>query len=127
MTEKSTYEELAKKLLQDSAMRNALFDNLPCVALIIKKGTREIVASNQVAKQVGAIPGRTCYETCAARKDNCPFCLAPKLWATGDAQHLEVEYRGKYYEGIWIRLNEELYVHYILDITDRKKAEKAWL
>jgi len=133
MSKKPTYEELEqrvkefeqehgklkqaeKRLLQESTMRDVLLDNLPCVALILKKETREIVASNKAAKQIGAVPGKKCYETCAQRDDHCPFCLAPKLWATGDPQHLEVKYEGIYYEGIWVPLTEELYVHYILDI-----------
>jgi hypothetical protein len=107
MPKKPTYEELEqrvkkfdqehgklkqaeKRLLRESTMRDVLLDNLPCVALILKKDTREIVASNQAAKQIGAVPGKTCYETCAQRDDNCPFCLAPELWATGDPQHLEL-------------------------------------
>ncbi len=67
-----------ERLLRESNMRGILLDNLPCVALILKKGTREIVASNKAAKQIGAVPGKTCYETCAQRDDNCSFCLAPK-------------------------------------------------
>jgi PAS domain S-box-containing protein len=122
ITERKQAEE---RLLQESTMRGVLLDNLPCVALILKKGTREIVASNQAAKQIGAVPGKTCYETCAQRDDDCPFCLAPKLWTTGDPQHLEVEYRGTYYEGIWVPLTDELYVHYIFDITNRKHAENT--
>jgi PAS domain S-box-containing protein len=144
MPKKPTYEELEqrvkkfeqehgklkqaeKRLLRESTMRDVLLDNLPCVALILKKDTREIVASNQAAKQIGAVPGKTCYETCAQRDDNCPFCLAPELWATGDPQHLEVEHEGTYYEGIWVPLTEELYVHYIIDITERKRTEEALL
>ncbi len=114
-----------ERLLRESTMRGILLDNLPCVALILKKGTREIVASNKAAKQIGAVPGKTCYQTCAQRDDTCSFCLAPKLWATGDPQRLEVEYEGTYYEGIWVPLTEELYVHYIFDITNCKKAEES--
>ena len=121
----TTRKQAEESLLQESTMRKILLDNLPCVALILKKGTREIVASNQAAKQLGAVPGKTCYETFTQRDDNCPFCLAPELWATGESQRLEVEYRGTHYEGIWVPLSEELYVHYIFDITDRKHAENA--
>ena len=92
--------------------------------MIFKKGTREIVASNKLAREVGAVPGRTCFKTCAMRDDNCPFCLAPKLWTTGQSQRLEVEYRGTWYEGIWAPLSEDLYVHYIFDITERKRVDR---
>ncbi len=112
-------------LRQESQMRSTLLDNLPCIAMILKKGTREIVASNENARKVGAVPGKTCYETCAQRDDNCPWCLAPEVWATDESRRIEVEYRGTYYEGIWVPLTEDLYVHYIFDITERKEAEKT--
>jgi signal transduction histidine kinase len=51
--------------------------------------------------------------------------LAPKLWATNETQSLEVEYEGKHYRGIWLPYNEDLYVHYIFDITEAKKVEKT--
>jgi len=47
------------------------------------------------------------------------------LWESGQPQRLEVEYRGAWYEGIWVPLSDELYVHYIFDITERKLAEAA--
>jgi len=114
-------EEALEKELR---LRTALLDNIPgCIALILKKGTREIVAANRAGLEIGAVPGQTCFKTCGMRDDNCPFCLAPKLWATGQVQQIEVEYRGTWYEGIWAPLSEDLYVHYIFDITERKQTE----
>ena len=125
MADKGTNVELLSEESKEQALlRNILLDNLPCIALILKKETREIVASNKAAKEVGAVPGKTCYQTCADRADNCPFCLAPELWMTNEPQRLEIEYRDKYYEGRWIPFSEDLYVHYIFDITDHKKNEK---
>ncbi len=136
MAEKPTYEELEKteferKLAQESLekefrMQTILLDNIPgCIALILKKGTREIVASNRFARELGAVPGQTCFKTCAMRDDNCPFCLAPELWKTDQLQRVEVEYRGTWYEGIWAPFSKDLYVHYIFDITERKRTEEA--
>ena len=110
---------------EELALRNALLDNIPCIALILDKKTRKIVASNKIAKEMGAVPGKTCYETCANDSFPCSFCLAPKLWKTGEKQVLEeVEHNGKYYKGLWLPYNETLYVHYIFDITETKKAEE---
>ena len=103
-----------------------LLDNIPgCIALILKKNTREIVASNKAAWEIGAVPGKTCYETCANRDNECPFCLAPKLWSTGELQKREVKYQETYYQGIWAPLTETLYIHYIFDITESKLVEEA--
>jgi PAS domain S-box-containing protein len=117
-------KRMEEALQNESAMRELLLENLPCIALILRKGTREIVYSNTTARQLGALPGKTCYETCAQRGDPCPFCLAPEVWATDSPRQIEVEYRGKHYEGRWIPLSNDLYVHYIFDITERKKAEE---
>jgi hypothetical protein len=120
-----TERKEAEKLFQrETSLRSMLLENLPCIAMILKKRTREIVHSNATARQVGALPGKTCYETCTSRSDPCPFCLAPEVWATGSPRQLEVEYRGKWYEGRWVPLNDDLYVHYIFDITERKRAEE---
>ncbi|MBW7989953.1 MAG: PAS domain S-box protein [Planctomycetes bacterium] len=124
ITERKLAEE---EIQQEYLMRKTLLDHLPCIAMILKKGTREIVASNEAAKKIGAVPGKTCYETCAQRNDPCPFCNAPEVWATDEPKRIETEYEGTYYEGIWVPLTEELYVHYIFDISNRKRAEQKVL
>lgn len=118
LTESKTAQ---KKLSAEINLKTVLLDNFPCIAMILRKGTREIIASNKRAKEVGAVPGKTCYSTCAKRNDTCTFCLAPKLWETNEPQTLEIEYNGKWYKGFWAPYNEELYVHYIFDITDSKR------
>ncbi|HHU76648.1 MAG TPA: SpoIIE family protein phosphatase [Firmicutes bacterium] len=103
----------------------ALLEGIPgCLAMILEKYSRIIVAANQTAQKLGAIPGATCFEIAGRRKDSCPFCLAPKLWASGQAQYLKTKYLGRWYEGIWTPLTDDLYVHFILDINDYKLAEK---
>ncbi len=115
-----------KRLEEEFNLRNALLDNIPnCIALILKKDTREIVASNRAGHEIGAVPGKTCFQTCALRDDHCPFCRAPEMWKSGQLQQIEVKYRGIWYEGIWAPLSKDLYVHYIFDITERKKTEEA--
>ena len=113
-----------KKNREEAVLRNTLLDNLPCTALILEKKTRKIVASNKIAQEAGAIPREICHKICANRAVPCTFCLAPKLWETNETQTLEVEYEGKHYRGIWMPYNEDLYVHYIFDITEDKKLEE---
>ncbi len=114
-----------QKNKEEEILRNTLLDNLPCTALILEKKTRKIIASNKIAREAGATPGEVCYKKCANRNQPCPFCLAPKLWETNETQSLEVEVEGKFYRGIWMPYNDELYVHYIFDITEYKKTELA--
>lgn len=114
-----------QKTMEEAVLRNTLLDNIPCTALVLEKKTHKIVASNKIARESGAVPGELCYKICANRTVPCTFCLAPKLWATNETQTLEVEYEGKHYRGIWLPYTEDLYVHYIFDITDAKKAEET--
>lgn len=114
-----------ENLVKESGLRSALLDNIPgCIAFILKKDSREIVATNKLGYEIGALPGLTCYQTSADRGDPCPFCLAPEMWESGEIQRAEIEYRGTWYEGFWAPLTSELYVHYIFNITERKQSEE---
>jgi two-component sensor histidine kinase len=113
-----------RELRNETSVRNVLLDNLPCIAMVLKKGTREIVASNAVAKKAGAFPGQTCYEAAAQGSTPCAFCLAPETWDTNQPRYKEAEHQGKWYEMYWVPFGDELYVHYIFDITGRKKGEE---
>jgi PAS domain S-box-containing protein len=121
-----TERKRAEEALEEKARINQiLVDALPCVALLLHSGTREVVISNEAAVRVGAVPGTQCYATLAQRETPCPWCLASDLWATGKAQHLEVEALGIVWDAHWLPVSEDLYMHYAFDITERKLAEKA--
>jgi PAS domain S-box-containing protein len=108
-----------------SRLNQILLDNMPCVALLLRPFSREIVAANQAAIQVGAVPGTQCFATWIQRDHPCPWCLAPVLWETGQAQHLEIEDSGMVWDAYWIPVAPDLYMHYAFDITERKRAEAA--
>ena len=118
--ERRKAEEIQQR---ESTLREIMLDNLPCIALILKRDSCEIVASNKQARKIGAVAGKICYETCTQHSEHCPLCRAPKLWETGEPQRMEVEHDGIYYEKIWAPLSDDLYIHYIFDITKRKRAE----
>ena len=120
ITDRKRSEEIARR---ETSLRNVLLDHLPCIALVMKKQTREIVACNELAKSHGAVIGKRCNDTLAVPGVACPFCLAPEVWETGKSRQIEVEYMGRFWQGIWVPFSEDLYVHYIFDITDRKRTE----
>jgi signal transduction histidine kinase/CheY-like chemotaxis protein len=121
VAERKKAEDTARR---ETSMRNVLLDNLPCIALIIKKRTHEIVECNAIAKGYGAVIGKACHDAIAVPGIPCPFCLAPESWNTGKSTQIEVEYMGKFWHGIWVPLSDDLYVHYIFEITDRKRGEQ---
>jgi len=118
---KKAQDELREK----SRLQQILLDSMPCVALLLRPGSRQIVASNKAATEVGAVPGKTCYQTWAKSDSPCPWCLAPEVWATGRAQHCEPVGGGKAWDAHWIPVSDDLYMHYAFDITERRQAEKA--
>ena len=116
-------KKLAASVSEKMQLNQVLLDALPCVALLLKPSTREIVASNMRAVEVGAVAGKTCFGTWGQRDSPCPWCLAPKLWATQKTQHLEVEALDVVWDAYWVPVNEDLYMHYAFDITAQRKAK----
>jgi hypothetical protein len=52
---------LENTLPESAALNQTLLDALPCAALLLKADTHQIVASNRMACQIGAVVGTTCY------------------------------------------------------------------
>ncbi len=51
--------------------------------------------------------------------------MAPRLWTTGETQRIEAEHGGRWCEYVWADASEDAYVHYIFDITERKRTEES--
>ena len=118
------HRETHESLQEKTKVTQTLLDSMPCVALLIRPETREIVASNKAAADIGAVPGRCCYATWWQREEPCPWCQAPKLWATGEDQHLEIDGENAVWDTHWIHVSDDVYMHYAFNITERKKVEK---
>ena len=118
-------KQAEEKLRTEAKLRQLFMDALPCVALLLHSHTRRIVASNKAAVAIGAVPGKTCYATWLQREDPCPWCLAPKLWESGQA--MSDQFRGLdiYWDAYWIPVGEDLYLHYAFDITEEQKIKEA--
>lgn len=117
---KQSQEAISEK----TQLNQILLDSFPCVALLIRPGTREVVASNKAAAEVGAVPGAKCFETFGRNPSPCPWCLAPELWETGKAHHRIVEGLGVLWDAHWIPVSEDLYMHFAFDITERERSER---
>lgn len=126
----STVQDVTARHLAQEALRektrvtSILLDALPCVALLMRPQTRQIVAANEAAMKVGAVPGARCFDTWGQRESPCPWCLAPEVWVTGKAQHREVEAGGVLWDAYWSPVTENLYLHYAFDITELRRTEQ---
>lgn len=136
----------AEERLEESARLNELLlDSLPHPAMLINK-KRIILATNKIAKDVGVEIGKLCWDTfghceCISEehkqrlkgnpnclKDDilCTFCLANELIKTGTTKNdPEVSAFGKVWDTWWVPVEEDIYLHYAIDITERKRAEEA--
>ena len=121
----SEQKTMADELVERTHLNKILLDNMPCMAVLMRPKTREIIASNAVAIKAGAVVGRRCFETLNQREAPCPWCHAPELWESGEAQHIEYEAQGLIWDAHWVRISDDLFMHYIFDVTDRKQAEQA--
>ncbi|MBI5248354.1 MAG: response regulator [Desulfomonile tiedjei] len=112
---------------ETTRLNQIILDALPGVAMLLRPHTREIVASNNSLARFGAAAiGAKCFEAWWKRDDPCPWCLAPKLWESGEAQHLEVESSRGVWDAHWIPVEPDLFMHFAFEVTERKRMEKAF-
>jgi len=135
---KRAEEELRAK----QQLNELLLDSLPHPAMLINK-KRVVLAANKIALEVGTKIGDYCWKKFAkseylsdenkkrALKNpheegiHCTFCLADKaLKDRGAANNPEVKAFEKIWDYYWIPLDEDIYLIYIIDITERKKIEE---
>ena len=136
----------AQKVLEEKQNLNELLlDSLPHTAMLIRKD-RRILAANRPARDAGAKVEDYCWQSFAQsdfipEEDKkymdehkqappggtcCCFCLADKaLKNQKPARHPELNAWGKIWDVHWVPLDEQTYLHYALDITDYRIAEKS--
>ncbi len=119
-------KETEMQLQKELKTRQHFMDALPCVALLQEYYTRRIVASNKAALAIGAVPGGEICHTASTKRDTpCSWCLAPKLWETGEPQHAQFWNNDVYWDSYWIPVSEDLYLHYAFDNTEQQKNKEA--
>jgi PAS domain S-box-containing protein len=112
------------QIMCENGIYQLLLDHFPGVAGLMKKTTREVVLSNQAAKDIGMVCGSTCFKTWGQSQVPCLWCMGEDLWATGKEQCVEIEVGDKVYEAHWVSVTDDLYFHYSFDITDRISTQK---
>jgi len=126
-------------------LNELLLDALPHPAMLIRKDTT-ILAANRMAREVGATIGGYCWQdfgqcdfipeqnkkyindhkALPLSDTHCSFCLADEALETQEpANNPELRAWGKIWDVYWVPLNEEVYLHYAIDITERKQAESV--
>ncbi len=118
-------KEAENKLHKESLLRQLFLDALPCIAMLLTYDTKQVIASNQAAAAAGVVPGHRCYACWLQRDSPCPWCQAPKSFSKSEPQNGQFWAHGIYWDAFWIPVDEELYLHYLFDITEKQKDKEA--
>jgi|GEM_PF-1777506 len=138
----SAMQELSEK----QSLNEMLLAALPHPALLIRGKDRTVVAANVKALQSGARVGDHCWSTfgvktlanrChglqAGRGDGgseahaglCSICRGDQcLFKESEQNDPEVQVDGKVYDVYWIRVTSDIFLHYVVDVTERQKLQR---
>ena len=141
ITERKLVED---ELKEKNRLPNIILDGLPFPAMLVRKN-RVVIAANKVARNVGAKVGGFCWRDFGqseyiSEKDkdyinkhkcvpesvtHCTFCLADKTFETNEFQNSpEIQMFGRTWDTYWIPVDDEIYLHFAIDVTERKQMEQ---
>jgi len=120
----------------------SLFDAIPYAAMIIRKD-RILLAVNKAGREIGIEEGRYCWDSFGQKASipqehkeyfelygeppgagtHCIFCHADEALESQEEIIADVEVGGKVYKTYWIALSDNEYLHYAIDVTQKKKPE----
>ena len=125
-----------------------LFSSLPYPAMFIRRKDRIIIAANDIAQKMGAQIGKHCWiefgkskstssintpESIRTlknygdkKKQSCSFCQGEKCFIESKEQNNpELSAFGRIWNTYWIKVNEEVFYHYLIDITEHHQLEES--
>jgi signal transduction histidine kinase len=127
-------------------LNEILLDSLPYPAMYVRRKDRVVLACNKIALDFGVKPGSHCWrdfmkagfishhqhEMLAEYDDHvpsdlnikCSFCIGDQCF-TGFPQqnNPEVNAFGLIWNTYWIKVSDEVFLHYAVNITEQKLAE----
>ncbi len=130
-----------------STFKETLLSSLPFPAIYVRQKDRVILAANKTALDLGVKVGGYCWAEFAKseflseyqknkikefkgkipedEKIKCSFCKADDcIFDLPMQSYHNLNAYGKIWDVYWIKVSEEVLLHYMVDITERKKLEK---
>jgi PAS domain S-box-containing protein len=129
--------ETAKELFE---LNEILFSSLPYPAMYVRQKDRIIVAANKIALDFGAKIGGHCWRefgktdyiadstnlTSTEINSKCPFCLGNECISGLPLQNNpELNAFGRIWDSYWIKVTDDVFLHYLIDITEHRKLEES--
>lgn len=120
-----------KRLEEENQTRNQLnsliLDSMPNPTMLVRRD-RTVIAANKIALGMGAKIGEPCQRLFGKgpfteKAHKCWFCLADESLEKTTSRHCEVEALGRIWDTWWVPADKETYLHFAVDITDRKELE----
>jgi len=130
------------EMQQMRTLHQSLLDAIPNPAWLISR-ERRVLAQNSAGRALGSQVGDYCWagihgmmtisteqratytETGIAQcGTRCKFCLADMALDKGMQCNNETELEGKIWDTCWVPVNEDHYLHYAIDVTERRHLER---
>jgi len=150
--DKITHDMAERKLADDiiakeQKLNKMLLDSLPHPAMLIRCKDKVVLAANSVAFAIGVKVGGQCWRDFGkaafiSQKDKellkkypdyvpaeygvrCSFCQGDECFSEVPKQNNpEIRTFDKIWDVYWIKVDEDIYLHYAIDITEHKRAEE---
>jgi len=121
-------------------LNEVLFSSLPYPAMYVRRNDRIILAANKIALDFGAKIGGHCWRefgktgnpadsidfTPSDFYSKCSFCLGNECITHSPMQNNpELKAFGRIWDSYWIKVNEDVFLHYLIDITEHRKLEES--
>ena len=125
-------------------LNQLILDSLPHWAMLIDVRNRTILAANKLALEGGAKINCQCWDDFGHRqfisdehkkiietepdrkRDNqikCDFCLADEAMESCKPERKEVEIEGTIWDTWWVPVDDNIYLHYAINITDIRRTQ----
>lgn len=144
-------KELNSELLKNSSEFNeTLLASLPYPAMYVRRADRIVIAANKLAIELGAKVNEKCWKEFGKSKyiadpkakpieidnDNsnsepliqCSFCRGDECIFEDPCQNNpRVKAFDKIWNTYWVKVSDDVFLHYLIDITDKVKLENSLL
>lgn len=124
-------KRLEEALVKSRELDQILVDALPYPAMLIQYPQRTILNANRLAKEAGARNGGICHRDFGKNiyvvggTNHCSFCKADEMYEKQKSIITDklLAY-DKWWTVCWIPVKGNIYLHFMMDISERERAER---